>query len=57
MEAVRPKNVGGGMGSGQGRGPMGGNQGGATRRMNAIKHNHPGALDSTKLNRIGRTPL
>ena len=43
VEAVRPK--------GQvNRGQQGGPQ---NRRMNAIKHNHPGALDN-KLNRIGK---
>ncbi|XP_064652055.1 potassium voltage-gated channel protein Shaw-like isoform X7 [Lineus longissimus] len=43
VEAVRPKNP-----------PIRSNMGnpGQNRRMNAIKHNHPGALDS-KLNRIG----
>ncbi|CAH1775618.1 unnamed protein product [Owenia fusiformis] len=45
VEAIRPK-----------QGPQGGNRnqvGGAqNRRMNAIKHNHPGALEN-KLNRIG----
>ncbi|XP_064652062.1 potassium voltage-gated channel protein Shaw-like isoform X13 [Lineus longissimus] len=42
VEAVRPKNP-----------PIRSNMGnpGQNRRMNAIKHNHPGALDS-KLNRI-----
>ena len=53
MEAVRPKNPGMGMGVPQGRrGGMVGDTGPATRRMNAIKHNHPGALEN-KLNRIG----
>ena len=41
------------MGVPQGRrGGMVGDTGPATRRMNAIKHNHPGALEN-KLNRIG----
>ena len=44
VEAVRPKNP-------PNRGPTGGP--GQNRRMNAIKHNHPGALDN-KLNRIGK---
>ncbi|GFN92502.1 potassium voltage-gated channel protein shaw [Plakobranchus ocellatus] len=51
VEAPRPK--GGkapGMAGGGGGGPGGG--GPQTRRMNAIKHNHPGALD-VKMNRIG----
>lgn len=55
MEAVRPKNPG--MGAmPQRRGGVVGDTvtgGGATRRMNAIKHNHPGALEN-KLNRIGK---
>ncbi|XP_064652063.1 potassium voltage-gated channel protein Shaw-like isoform X14 [Lineus longissimus] len=44
VEAVRPKNP-----------PIRSNMGnpGQNRRMNAIKHNHPGALDS-KLNRIAQ---
>ncbi|CAH1775621.1 unnamed protein product [Owenia fusiformis] len=46
VEAIRPK-----------QGPQGGNRnqvGGAqNRRMNAIKHNHPGALEN-KLNRIAQ---
>ena len=47
VEAIRakgPKNQGM-PGSGGGAGPQ-------TRRMNAIKHNHPGVLD-VKLNRLG----
>ena len=60
MEAVRPKNPGMGVGPPQGRrGGMVGDQGpgpGVTRRMNAIKHNHPGALEN-KLNRIGTVTL
>ncbi|XP_064652065.1 potassium voltage-gated channel protein Shaw-like isoform X15 [Lineus longissimus] len=47
VEAVRPKNP-----------PIRSNMGnpGQNRRMNAIKHNHPGALDS-KLNRIDSIKL
>ena len=56
VEAVRPKGgpPQGGRGNqgGQGQG-VGGGGGPHNRRMNAIKHNHPGALD-TKLNRIGK---
>ncbi len=68
VEAVRPKNPAMAMGVPSGRrgglsdpgpgGPGGGGGGGGggpggTRRMNAIKHNHPGALEN-KLNRIGK---
>ena len=49
VEAVRPKGTGPPR-QGQGQGGMGGPQ---NRRMNAIKHNHPGAQD-TKLSRIGK---
>ena len=54
VEAVRPKNPVLGMGAPQGRrgGVVGDTGTGVTRRMNAIKHNHPGALEN-KLNRIG----
>ena len=52
VEAVRPKGPPAG-GRGQGGPPGVGGGGPHNRRMNAIKHNHPGALD-TKLNRIGK---
>ena len=50
VEAVRPKGQGHVKSGQHGQGGIGGPQ---NRRMNAIKHNHPGALDS-KLNRIGK---
>lgn len=67
VEAVRPKaggqtrhggggggHHGGSGGSGGGLGGRGGSDSGpATRRMNAIKHNHPGNTDG-KINRIGK---
>jgi potassium voltage-gated channel Shaw-related subfamily C protein 1 len=47
VETIRPKGPKSGMmGGGGGGGPL-------NRRMNAIKHNHPGGLDS-KLSRLGK---
>lgn len=46
VEAPRPKGP-------KAQGLQGGGVGAQNRRMNAIKHNHPGALDA-KLNRLGK---